>query len=62
MEEGEADCVGFSSLGRFVSSVKWGGTNTVCSSSTVTKDGQGNEHLMIQFNVSGTDWMVWGRG
>jgi hypothetical protein len=47
VEEGEADCVGFQSnqMGGRLGADR-------CSSSTITKDAQGNEHMMIQFNVS----------
>lgn len=50
MAAGEADCVSF---------ILWSGKGGfgACVAdrefrSTVTKDAQGNEHLMIQFNVS----------
>ncbi len=55
MEAGEADCVRLCAV---ILAVVRGGQRgrlvglTGCHSSTVTKDGQGNEHLMIQFNVS----------
>jgi hypothetical protein len=51
VEAGAADCVGLSFAGWHVKS-EGERANRDGNSSTVSKDSYGNEHMMIEFNVS----------